>query len=111
MTVEQYWDGDCVLVKYYREADKKRFERKNYEAWVQGKYFYDALTRVSPILNAFAKKGTKAEPYLTEPYPIGDKQEETAETKEKRTAENGKNYMANFAAKFNENFKAKRGER
>ena len=33
-------------------------------------YIYDALLRVAPILRAFAKKGTKPEPYPEEPYPL-----------------------------------------
>ena len=54
MTEEQYWDRDCCLVKFYREAEEIRRERVNQELWLQGMYFYDALARVSPILHAFA---------------------------------------------------------
>ena len=59
MTFEQYWEQDCLLVKYYREAEEIRRERKNQEMWLQGMYYYDALMRVSPILRAFAKKVKK----------------------------------------------------
>ena len=38
--------------------------RRNYAAWLQGAYIYDALCAVSPILHAFAKGGTKPIPYL-----------------------------------------------
>lgn len=34
--------------------------------WLQGMYIYDAISRLSPILRAFAKKGTKAQPYADE---------------------------------------------
>ena len=32
--------------------------------WLQGMYIYDAISRLSPILRAFAKKGPKAQPYV-----------------------------------------------
>ena len=34
-------------------------------------YIYDAMGKVSPLLHAFAKKGTKAQPYPNKPYEIG----------------------------------------
>ena len=38
MTEEQYWDRDCLLVKYYREAEELRNEKLNQQAWLQGMY-------------------------------------------------------------------------
>ena len=73
MTYEQYWNDDCMLAQYYREADKLRQERANQVAWLQGMYFYDALLRVSPVLAAFAPKGTKPMAYINEPYPMSQK--------------------------------------
>lgn len=64
MTEEQYWDRDSTLVKSYRKAEELRKERVNQEMWLQGMYIYDAISRLSPILRAFAKKGTKAQPYV-----------------------------------------------
>ena len=69
MTYEQYWDGDCWLTKYYREAYKLRVRRDNEQAWLIGRYVYDALCAVSPLLHAFAKNGTQAHHYLEKPYP------------------------------------------
>lgn len=40
-----------------------------------GMYIYEAMCDVSPVLHAFARKGTKPIPYRTEPYPIGKKEE------------------------------------
>lgn len=84
MTPEQYWEQDCLLVKYYREAEEIRRERKNQEMWLQGMYYYDALMRVSPILRAFAKKGTKPQPYVEEAYPISKKTIEEKNVKKER---------------------------
>lgn len=70
MTAREYWQGNSMLTKYYRKAHKMRLEHENYNAWLQGAYVYDAMCGVSPILHAFAKKGTKPVPYLKEPYGV-----------------------------------------
>lgn len=108
MTEEQYWDRDCRLVIAYRKADELRTSRKNQEMWLQGAYIYEALTRVSPLLHAFAKKGTKPVPYLAEPFAITEKQAEyQQEEKDKKTYDKGKALMEGFMAKHNKKFEGK----
>lgn len=70
MSYELYWNGDCSLVKSFREADRLRMERTNTELWLQGMYFYEALCDVSPILVSFPKRGAKVNSYTKQPYPI-----------------------------------------
>ena len=102
MTEEQYWDKDCMLAKYYREADELRKERMNQELWLQGMYYYDAMSRLSPILKAFAKAGTKAMPYVEEPYPITKKSaKENQEKKEKAMSDKGLRYMQDYMLQAN----------
>lgn len=72
MTSKEYWEGDSSLVKYYRKAHKLSIETQNYNAWLQGMYIYEAFCDVSPILNAFAKSGTKPLPYPQKPYGYGE---------------------------------------
>lgn len=111
MTEEQYWDRDCTLVKYYRQAEDLRKERVNQEMWLQGMYFYDALARISPILHAFAKKGTKAQPYVEEAYPINKKQVEDVKTKKEKAKSNkGLRYMQAYMVKNNKRFQQKGSE-
>lgn len=95
MTFDQYWNDDCALTVHYRKAHELRTKRKNHEMWLQGLYVYDALCSVSPILQAFAKKGTKPLPYPELPYPISDK--EAKEREEERQRANRKKAMASFA--------------
>lgn len=105
MSEEQYWDGDATLVKYYRKAQEIRTERDNQQAWLQGMYVYDALSRLSPILHAFAKKGTKALPYVEEPYPITEKRaEQVKQDKEMKQSQKGLAYMKNLTAANNKKF-------
>lgn len=108
MTEEQYWDRDSQLVIYYRKAEELRTSRTNQELWLQGAYFYEALTRVSPLLHAFAKKGTKPIPYMAEPFAISEKQAEyQQEEKEKKVYDKGKALMEGFMAKHNKKFERK----
>ena len=102
MTYEMYWDMDCCLVIAYRQAYKLKQEHENRLAWQQGMYIYDALCCVSPVLNAFAKNGTKPHPYPECPY--GEKaetsQEIDAEELERREQLKAKLWMNDLVRKF-----------
>ena len=102
MPQEIYFDGDCVLVRMYREADVLKRKRHNETLWLQGMYIYEALCDVSPVLHAFAKKGTKPLPYPKEPYAITKEElEERKEREEQLRYEKIKAKMAGWAAKTN----------
>ena len=105
MTPEQYWDGDPSLPKHYRKAYELQRKRVNEELWLQGMYIYEALCDVSPIMNAFAKKGTKPHQYADRPYSITrDDREEERKLKEQRDREKAKQYMLGKMAKINKMF-------
>jgi hypothetical protein len=109
MTEEQYWDKDPMLAKYYREAENLRIEQKNQELWLQGMYIYDAIARLSPILRPFAKKGTKAQPYTEEPYPITYKSQEDAKIRREKEQElKGKRFMEAYMVKANKHFEERK---
>ena len=108
MTPEQYWDGDPSLPKYYRKAYELQRKRRNEDLWLQGMYIYEALCDVSPVMNAFAKKGTKPRPYSDHPYSITrDDLEEERKLKERREREKAKQYMLGKMAKINKQFESK----
>lgn len=69
MTYEEYWDGEVKAHKAYREAYKLRMKQMNLQAWLQGRYFYDALCATAPILRAFSK-ARKPNDYPKEPHDI-----------------------------------------
>lgn len=102
MSAEQYWDGDPTLVKYYRKAEAIRTERMNYEKWLQGIYIYEAICDVSPVLHAFAKKGSKPRPYADKPYAITvDSKKKDDEAREKAVAEKGRAMLESFMKRKN----------
>ena len=108
MTPEQYWDGDPLLAKYYRQADELKRQRKNQELWLQGMYIYEALCDVAPIFHAFAKKGTKANPYPDHPYSLTAKEiEDEKKLREKRERDKARRYMEMQMAKLNKRFESK----
>lgn len=96
MTYDQYWNDDCQLVKYYRKAHKLKNEQKNQELWLQGMYIYEALCNVSPVLHAFAKRGTRPLPYPEKPYSLT--KEETKQEKEIQEKVNRQKAKAVFEA-------------
>ena len=105
MTPEQYWNGDPALAECYRKADAMKFERLNQEKWLQGVYFYEAICDASPILQAFARKGTKPHPYVEKPYPLTDKQrEQNSIAKEKAVSDKGMKFMEAFMKLNNRKF-------
>lgn len=83
MTYDEFWNKDPYRVKYYREAALLKLERTDEECWMQGVYVYDALCRVSPILHAFSKSGTKPLPYAEKPYVVNTDITKTKEEKKK----------------------------
>ena len=105
MTSEQYWDGDPSLPKYYRKAHELQRKRRNEDLWLQGMYVYEALCDASPILQAFAKRGTKPHPYADRPYSITrDDLAEERKLREQRDREKAKQYMLGKMAKINKMF-------
>lgn len=102
----EYWYGDYTQLAHYRKAFELQRERANYDAWLQGAYFYDAICAASPILHAFAKKGTKPLPYLKEPY--GVKRDDVKEPNETDAKVGAANFYA-FASQFNKRFESKGG--
>ena len=108
MSPEQYWEGDSELVKFYRKADDIKKERENQRLWLEGAYFYEALVRISPVLHAFAKRGTRPKPYLDDPFPISSKGVDASKNKrEAKEYEKNKAIMAAWAAGVNKRFAEK----
>ena len=87
MTREEFWEEDPSLVRAYKKAHWLRFQEQNRMAWLQGRYFYDALCAASPIFRDFAKRGTQPAPYHDEPIQFYKNAEEAHEAEIKRIRE------------------------
>ena len=106
MSWEQFWDNDVEICKYYRKAYELQRQRTNETLWLQGMYIYEAICDVSPILHAFAKKGSKPVPYAEKHYAISKKQiKREREEKERKLVEKGKRFMTTLMQSNNKRFK------
>lgn len=90
-------------MKPYIEADRLRLESKNYELWLQGVYFFDAISIA--LTNAFAAKGKKPVEYPSKPRKITPDTPEEREARAKREREKA----IAFFKSMERNFKEKSG--
>lgn len=91
MTYDQYWRDDVTMPIMFRKAYKIKQEEIKWQIWEEGVYTYEALCKVSPVLHAFAKNGTKPLPFSSEPYgikKIREEREEKEKIKEDKKIEN-----------------------
>ena len=107
MSNDDYWNGDCELVKSYRKADEIKKKRDNEKLWLQGMYIYEVLCDVSPIFNPF-NRHPKPLPYATEPYVLNEKEQREKEERERKLQqEKIKAKMKAFASAFNKKITGK----
>jgi len=84
MSPEEYWNGSAELTKAYEKAYKLKLEERNYEFWLQGLYFYHALS--TTLHNMFSNDAPLE--YMSEPLKIFQtKEEREKERLEKEAAE------------------------
>lgn len=70
VSYDDFWYNDPDIAKQMLKAHEIRQKMDNEKFWLRGYYEYIALCSVSPILHAFAKKGTKPLPYPSEPLAL-----------------------------------------
>ena len=110
MTYEQYWDGDVEMVKGYREALNRKREWQNQMLWLQGMYFYSALTAVMPALS-IKTKDAQIKPYIDHPIPITEKAVKAKKEREEKEQFNANlERMKALAMGINARFRRKGGE-
>ena len=80
MSYAEYWEGDASLTRYFRKAYKIKQEQENNNAWLQGLYFYDALsTALHNAMRGMSKSKPPAREYAKQPYDIFKKKKTEAE--------------------------------
>lgn len=99
MSPDQYWNGEPWLVEAYREADLLQRQRRSNDFWLQGLYFYNALSVV--VGNALSKKGTPQEKYVEEPIRVIPLTEAEKEEKKRQEREKVIAYLNQFEKSFN----------
>ena len=75
MSYAEYWEGDASLARYFRKAYKIKQEQDNNNAWLQGLYFYDAIsTALHNALRGMGKSKPPAKDYAKQPYDLFKKE-------------------------------------
>ena len=75
MPRSEFWYGDPGAAREYRTAYRLERDSKDYWAWRQGAYVYEAILDVAPILRAFSK-AKRPEKYPDKPYGFGSEKAE-----------------------------------
>ena len=88
MSVKEFWEENPDLFWAYRfsyyERKKLNEREKNFELWLQGAYFFDAVSVA--LANSFGK-GNKVHKYAEKPYCLTKEDEEEEKKKEKERLE------------------------
>lgn len=107
MSQAEFWEGPLWLAGAYREAAELRDRKADADAWRMGAYVYQALLRASPILHAFAEKGTEPVEWMEEPFcAMADREAEAEAERRRKRMEAGKAVVATFAVMFNSKIQA-----
>lgn len=96
MTYDEFWYGDPVRAKYYREAHDIAMEQMSFNAFIQGKYVRDAISDFMEFYTMTAKPKIRHN-FPDEPYPVTKKGERLA--KERKEEEVAKSYLKMLGAK------------
>lgn len=101
MTYEQFWYGDPCLVIPFRKVHELQVEQRNQELWLQGLYFYNAVSVA--INNAFSKQKQK---YINKPLQLFPPSEDE---RKDQIAENNRKLVARLNA-FKDEFEKRQRE-
>ena len=80
MSYDEYWHGEPIRARYYREKHKVEIEQRNQELWLQGLYIYNAFAVV--LSNSFSKNSHQK--YIEKPIELFPKTEEQKEAESKK---------------------------
>lgn len=102
MSLDEYWNGDAELPRYYREAHRLKRQQANTDAWLHGFYVYQALERVSPLFRDWVKDH-HPEKYMLEPLDLYPKKNEVSTEQQQTDAKELANqeYIKAWAKRVN----------
>ena len=83
MSYEQYWDESPYLAVAFRKAFRLKRQLDNEQAWLQGVYFYEAISVC--MSNAFSKSSSKKQNYFEKPldiFPLTEREKKIKEAQE-----------------------------
>ena len=113
MSYDEYWNGPSEIARFYRQAYRLQEKRTDYNAWIQGRYIYEAIGALSPILRTnLSKHEAKAGDYVEKPYLVLMEERKKDEAEKMTRAEKNHQlrmmaYMDVFTDAWNKKFAEK----
>ena len=89
----------------YLLAEDIKQERRNFDLWLQGVYFFEAVS--TALSNSFRKKGTEPYKYRSEPIRVTPLTEEEREIEKEKALEKVLGQLNTFEKNFNAKHKNK----
>ena len=105
VSADEFWNGDYTLLKYHVEKHRIAVEQQNEQLWLQGVYFYEAL---SVALSQAFSKHTQAK-YPEKPYRLTPLSEEEQELENKRKVEEFRAQLMAAGRRFEAKHKREQG--
>ena len=85
MTYDEFWHSNTARHYAVRKAWKVQRNARNWEMWLQGAYFYDALIKVAPVMrSSLTNANVQPGEYPSEPYPLDEQEAEEREERDRR---------------------------
>ena len=105
MTHDQYWYDDPWLVVTYKQAHTMKIEMRNQELWLQGAYFFNALSvAFSNFGQSLSKKNRKPQQkYLEKPIRITPLTESEQAIKVREERQKTIDFFTNLQRKWEKN--------
>lgn len=102
MSLEDYWDGDPEIVRWYRDKERQDLEHENWLAWLNGRYIYETMLAVSPAIKAFVKN-PRPVPYMQKPHELFKAEGKELEMRKQQEMQQGFATFKAMADRINQN--------
>lgn len=106
VSYDEFWHGDYTRLKFYIEAHNLRRQKQSEEMWLQGLYFFNALSTALSNLNLDGKR-RKPNKYIEEPLRLIP----MTESEKRIKAEKDKQAVIDYFTNLERKFKSKNNER
>lgn len=105
VSANEFWNGDYTLLKYYAERHRIAVEQQNEQLWLQGMYFYEAISVA--LAQAFSKHATVK--YPDKPHRLTPMSDEEQEIKNKKMVEEFRAQLVAAGKRFEAKHKREQG--
>lgn len=105
VSANEFWNGDPTLLKYYAERHRIAVEQQNEQMWLQGVYFYEAIS--TALAQAFSKH-TNAK-YPEKPHRLTPLSEDEQELENKKKVEEFRAQLMAAGRRFEAKHKREQG--